>query len=117
MNSNTGLQVATLKDGNGNYLIDQRDDALRTVGVPDRLLNKPIVYNEWADDADSGKFPIILADLTRGYIIGRRVEFSIRRFDDSNYAEHDQVLFLGRARLGGQVLQPASFKALKVALS
>lgn len=117
MNSNTGLQVATLKDGMGNYLIDQRDDALRTVGVPDRLLNKPIVYNEWADDADSGKFPIILADLTRGYIIGRRVEFSIRRFDDSNYAEHDQVLFLGRARLGGQVLQPASFKALKVALS
>ena len=64
-----------LKDGMGNYLIDQRDDALRTVGVPDRLLNHPIVYNEWADDADSGNFPVVLADLTKGYIIGRRVEF------------------------------------------
>lgn len=115
MNSNTGLQVATLKDGEGNYLIDNRDEGLRSVGIPDRLLGKPIVYNEWASDIATGGFPIVLGDLSRGYVIGRRVEFSIKRFDDSNYAEHDQVLFLGRARLGGQVLQPAAFKVLKVA--
>lgn len=117
MNSNVGLEIATLKDGEGNYLIDQRDESLRSVGIPDRLLGKPIVYNEWASDISSGSFPIVLADLSRGYVIGRRVEFSIRRFDDSNYAEHDQVLFLGRARLGGQVLQPAAFKTLKVSVS
>ena len=74
----------------------------------------PIVYNEYADDIVQDGFPIILGDLSRGYIIGKRVDFSIRRFDDSAYAELDQVLFLGRARLGGQVLQPASIKVLKV---
>ena len=47
MNSNTGLQISTLKkDGMGNYLIDQRDDALRAVGVPDRSVELPTVYNE-----------------------------------------------------------------------
>ena len=117
MNSNTGLQIATLKDGEGNYLIDQRDESLQSVGVPDRLLGKPIVYNEYADDIVEGGYPIVLGDLSRGYIIGKRVDFSIRRFDDSQYAELDQVLFLGRARLGGQVLQPAAIKVLKVAAS
>ena len=117
MNSDTGLQISTLKDGEGNYLIDQRDEALQNVGVPERLLGLPIVYNEYASDVSSGNYPIVLADLSRGYIIGKRVDFSIRRFDDSNYAELDQVLFLGRARIGGQVLQPAAIKLLKVATS
>ena len=117
MNSNTGLQIATLKDGEGNYLIDQRSESLQAVGVPDKLLGKPIVYNEYADDIAEDGFPIILGDLSRGYLIGKRVDFSIRRFDDSQYAELDQVLFLGRARLGGQVLQPAALKVLKVAAS
>ena len=117
MNSNTGLEIATLKDGEGNYLIDLRDEGLRSAGIPDRLLGRPIVYNEWASDIAEDAFPIVLADLSRGYVIGRRVEFSVRRFDDSNYAEHDQVLFLGRARLGGQVSMPAAFKVLKVAAS
>ncbi len=117
MNSNTGLQIATLKDGNGNYLIDQRDDSLQNAGVPDKLLGKPIIYNEYADDISSGAFPIILGDLSRGYIIGKRVDFSIRRFDDSYQAQYDQVMFLGRARLGGQILQPAAVKVLKISAS
>jgi HK97 family phage major capsid protein len=117
MNSNTGLQISTLKDGEGNYLIDQRNESLQNTGVPDRLFGKPIVYNEYAQDIAEDAFPIVLADLSRGYLIGKRVDFSIRRFDDSAYAELDQVLFLGRARIGGQVLQPAAIKVLKVAAS
>lgn len=117
MNSNTGLQVATLKDGNGNYLIDQRDESLQAVGVPEKLLGRPIVYNEYADDVAEDSIPVVLGDLSRGYLIGKRVDFSIRRFDDSNFAQLDQVLFLGRARLGGQVLQPAALKVMKVSAS
>lgn len=117
MNANTALAISQLKDGMGNYLIDERNEGLRTVGVPDRLLGKPIVYNVWASNPDANSFPVVLGDLSRGYIIGKRVDFSIRRFDDSRYAEYDQVLFLGRARLGGQVLQPAAIKVLKVAES
>jgi len=114
MNSNTALQIATLKDGEGNYLIDVRTESLQAAGVPERLLGKPIVINEYADDIAQDAFPIVLGDLSRGYLIGKRVDFSIRRFDDSQYAELDQVLFLGRARLGGQVLQQAALKVLKV---
>ncbi len=117
MNSDTGLQIATLKDGEGNYLIDQRDESLQAVGVPDRLLGRPIVYNEYADSVETNQYPIILGDLSKGYLIGKRVDFSIRRFDDAKYAEKDQVLFLGRARLGGQVIQPAAIKVLKVSAS
>lgn len=117
MNSNTALQIATLKDGEGNYLIDHRDEGLQSIGVPDRLLSRPIVINEYADDIAENAFPIVLGDLSRGYIIGKRVDFSIRRFDDSAYAQLDQVLFLGRARLGGQVLMPAAIKVLKVSAS
>ena len=118
MNSNTALQIATLKDGEGNYFIDERDASLQsTGGVPLTLLGKPIVINEYADDIVEDGFPIVLGDLSRGYLIGKRVDFSIRRFDDSNYAELDQVLFLGRARVGGQVLTPASMKTLKVSVS
>lgn len=117
MNSNTAAEIMTLKDGMGNYLIDPRDEALRTAGIPDRLMRYPIVYNEWATDIASGAFPVILGDLSRAYTIAKRVEFSVRRFDDAYYAVRDQVLFLGRARVGGQVTQQAALKALKIATS
>jgi HK97 family phage major capsid protein len=117
MNSNTLYTLSTLKDGNGNYLIGDRNGSLEQAGGVESLLRKPIVVNEWADDIAANAFPIILGDLSKGYIIGKRVEFSIRRFDDSQQAVSDQVLFLGRARLGGAVLQPAAIKVMKVAVS
>lgn len=115
MNSNTAAVVRKLKDGQGRYLWG--DDTGLNQGVATSLLGRPIVYNEFASDIGAGAFPIIYGDLSRAYLIGKRVEFSVRRFDDSAYAVQDQVLFLGRARIGGQVIQPAALKVLKVALS
>ena len=117
MNSNTGLLIATLKDvvdGRDVYLIDQRDESLRSVGVPDRLLGRPIVYNEWMGDVGIGEYPIILADLHNAYGIGLRPDITIRRFDDSSVAEKDQTLFLGRFRLGADVYDWNYIKALKI---
>jgi len=115
MNSNTADIIAQIKDANGRYLWG--DDQGLNQGIPASLLNRPIVYNEFADDIAANAFPLILGDLSRGYTIGKRIEFSIRRFDDSAYAVQDQALFLGRARLGGQVTQPAAIKVLKIATS
>ena len=118
MNSDTALEISTLKDGQGNYLIDNRIDALQNSGgMPEKLLGLPIVYNEYADSIASNGYPIVLGDLRRGYVIGKRVDFAIRRFDDSAVADLDQVKFIGRARIGGQVLLPASMKVMKVAAS
>lgn len=117
MNSNTAAEISTLKDGMGNYLINDRNEGLQTMGYADRLLRYPIVINEWASDINSGAFPVVLGDLSQAYTIAKRIEFTIRRFDDSAYAIRDQVLFLGRARIGGQVTQPAAMKLLKIATS
>ena len=115
MNSTTADAIFKLKDADGNYIWGERQGL--NDGLPTTLMNKPIVYNEWADDVSAGLFPLLLADLSRGYTIGKRVEFSVRRFDDSTYAVKDQALFMGRARIGGQVTQPIAIKALKVAVS
>ncbi len=117
MNRNTALEISTLKNGNGDYLIDQRSESLQNMGVPDRLFGRPIVINDFAPDIAEDEFPVVFGDFSRGYVIGKRVEFSIRRFDDAAYAENDSVLFMGRARLGGQVILPHAFKLLKIAAS
>ncbi len=116
-NSNTMFILKKLKDGDGLYLWgnDNADQRLMG-GVPDKLAGQPVVFNEYASDIAANAFPLILADLSKGYTIGQRVDFSIRRFDE-RYAENDQVLFLGRARVGGEVTQPAAFKALKMSTS
>jgi HK97 family phage major capsid protein len=115
MSSDSAAAVSVLKDGEGRYLWGDAQGLNQ--GIPTTLLNKPIVYNEFADAVSSGLFPIILGDLSRAYTIGKRVEFSVRRFDDATYAVQDQALFLGRARVGGQVTQPAALKVIKVATS
>lgn len=117
MNTNTLGEISTLKDGMGNYLIDDRDEALRSQGIPDRLLRYPVIINEFATDIASGAFPVIFGDLSKAYTIAKRIEFTVRRFDDSPYAIRDQVLFVGRARIGGQVTQPTALKLMKVAAS
>jgi HK97 family phage major capsid protein len=117
MNSNTAHQIATLKNANGDYMIEDRTLGLTDSGAPEKLFGRPIVYNEFADDIATGAFPVIFGDLSRTYVVGKRVDFTIKRFDDSNYAELDQVLYMGRARIGGQVFQAAGLKVLKIAES
>jgi HK97 family phage major capsid protein len=112
MNSNTMQLVRTLKDANGNYLWGDAQGLNQ--GIPTTLLSRPIVYNEFAPDPTGGQFPLVYADLSKAYTIVNRVEFSVRRFDDSKYAELDQTLILGRARIGGQPTLPPAIKVLKM---
>lgn len=102
-NSNTGLNIAAMKDGNGNYLIDQRNEALQTVGVPDRLLNKPIVYNEYMPDVG---IIGILGDFSRGYVISPSKELTLVIDDIAD----DLTL---KMYIGGKVLQKACFKGYR----
>ena len=115
MNSNTANVIRKLKDGNGRYLWGDEQGLNR--GTPTTLLDRPIVYNEWASDIAANAYPIVYGDLSRAYTIANRVEFSVKRFDDSTYATQDNTLLLGRARLGGMVTQPLALKVLKIATS
>lgn len=97
------ISYADKKDGKGNYLIDQRDEALQTVGVPDRLLNKPIRYNENMPDIG---IVGILADLTRGYIISPSKELTLVIDEIA-----DDITL--KMYIGGKVMQPAAFKGYR----
>jgi HK97 family phage major capsid protein len=114
-NSNTINAIRKLKDGQGRYLWG--DDGGLNNGEPTTLLGSPIVYNDFASDIAAGSFPLIFADMYSLYMVGQRVEFSIRRFDDSQFAVQDQVLYIGRARVGGMVVKPYAAKVLRIAVS
>lgn len=67
-----------------------------------RLLNKPVIFNEAMPDKG---IIIILADLTRGYLISHRPEnMHIVLTPDSIGLKFD---------MGGKVLQPAAYKGIK----
>lgn len=114
-NSNTLLELARLKDGDGRYLWDEKGTGI-SGGMPEILLGKPVVVDEFMPDIAPDAFPLAFADLGTGYTIGQRVDFSIRRFDEVR-ADLDQALFIGRARVGGQATQPAAYKVLKMSAS
>lgn len=114
-NSNTLLELAKLKDGDGRYLWDEKGTGI-SGGMPEVLLGKPVVVDEFMPDIAANAFPLAFADLGTGYTIGQRVDFSIRRFDEVR-ADLDQALFIGRARVGGQATQPAAYKVLRMSAS
>jgi HK97 family phage major capsid protein len=114
-NKNTLLHIRQLKDGDGRYLWDAHGTGI-SGGMPKELLGVPVVVNSFASDIAANSFPLMLANLKSGYTIAQRVDFSIRRFDEVR-AVSDEVLFIGRARLGGQVTRPEAVKVLKMSTS
>jgi HK97 family phage major capsid protein len=117
MNSNTLGVIMRLKDGNGNYLVDTRYDPITNVGAPARLMDRPVIVNDFAPDIAPNAFPVIFGDLQKGYLLAERVDFSVRRFDDFSNAINDQVSFVGRGRVGGQVVQEAAIKVLRISVN
>lgn len=115
MNSNTGLYLAGLKDEKGDYVIDQTLPILQTVGVPDNYLGLPIVYNEYMDDVGiAGNAPVFLGDYKKAYTVAKRDAVSLRRFVDATYAELDQMLLLGRARIGGEAVDNNAYRVMRI---
>lgn len=115
MNSSTGLHLASIRNEKGDLVIDPNDASVAAVGVPDRYMGHEIVYNEYMDDiGKAGNVPVFFGDIKKAYAVARRDSVSLRRFNDSMYAELDQILLLGRARLGGQVINPDAYRVMRV---
>lgn len=112
MNVNTLRYIRQLKDGEGRYL--WTDGNGLQFGQPKMLLDFPIVVNSYASNFAANAFPIAFGDMKAAYTVVKRVEFSVRRFEDSNTAQSDQVAFFGRARLGGQVTSEWALKVMKM---
>jgi HK97 family phage major capsid protein len=107
MNSATLAEVRKLRTADGALLwqpglID---------GQPDRLLGYSIVEAEDMPDMAGGAFPIAFGNFKAGYLIAERSAIKILRDPFSN---KPFVHFYAHRRVGGQVLDSAAIKLLKI---
>jgi HK97 family phage major capsid protein len=64
MNSNTALKIVNPKI----EILNSRDPKTKLNPVPGVLLGIQVVYDEYMPDLDSGKIPVILADMKASYV-------------------------------------------------
>ena len=107
MNSATLAEVRKLKTVDGAFLWQPG----LVDGQPDRLLGYPVVEAEDMPDIASGAFPIAFGNFRHGYLIAERSATQILR---DPFTNKPFVHFYATKRVGGQVLDSAAIKLLKV---
>ncbi len=107
MNSATLSEVRKLKTTDGAFLWQPG----LVEGQPDRLLGYPVVEAEDMPDIAAGEFPIAFGNFKAGYLITERSATSILR---DPFTNKPFVHFYATKRVGGQVLDSAAIKLLKI---
>lgn len=107
MNSSTLAVVRKLKTTDGAFLWQPG----LVEGQPDRLLGYPVVEAEDMPDIAAGTCPIAFGNFKAGYLIAERSATTILR---DPYTNKPFVHFYATKRIGGQVLDSAAIKLLKV---
>ena len=107
MNSATLAEVRKLKTDDGAFLWQ----AGLVDGQPDRLLGYPVVEAEDMPDVGAGTVPIAFGNFRAGYLIAERNATTILR---DPFTHKPFVHFYATKRVGGQVLDSAAIKLLKV---
>ena len=107
MNSATLAEVRKLKTDDGAFLWQGGLAA----GQPDRLLGYPVVEAEDMPDVAANAFPIAFGNFRAGYLIAERSATTILR---DPFTNKPFVHFYATKRIGGQVLDSAAIKLLKI---
>ena len=107
MNSSTLADVRKLKTADGAFLWQPG----MVEGQPDRLLGYPVVEAEDMPDVAAGAFPIAFGNFRHGYLIAERSATQILR---DPFTNKPFVHFYATKRVGGQVLDSAAIKLLKI---
>jgi len=107
MNSATLAVIRKLKTSDGAFLWQPG----LVEGQPDRLLGYPIVEAENMPDIAAGTFPIAFGNFKQGYLIAERSATQILR---DPFTNKPFVHFYATKRIGGQVLDSAAIKLLKI---
>lgn len=103
-------QIATLKDGNGQYLWQPAIVA----GQPDRILNLAVNESEYVPNTfTTGLYVGILGDFKQ-YWIADSLQFGIQRLNEL-YAATNQVGFIGRMESDGAPILGEAFARVKLA--
>jgi HK97 family phage major capsid protein len=107
MNSATLAQIRKLKTADGAFLWQP---ALAE-GQPDRLLGYPVAEAEDMPDVSGGMFPVAFGNFKAGYLIAERRATTILR---DPFTNKPFVHFYATRRVGGQVLDSAAIKLMKI---
>jgi len=107
MNSATLSEIRKLKTTDGAFLWQPG----LVEGQPDRLLGYPVVEAEDMPDVAAGTFPIAFGNFKAGYLIAERSATAILR---DPFTNKPFVHFYATKRVGGQVLDSAAIKLLKI---
>jgi HK97 family phage major capsid protein len=107
MNAATLAEVRKLRATDGTFLWQPG----LTEGAPDRLLGYPVVEAEDMPDVGAGAFPIAFGNFRAGYLIAERSATTILR---DPFTNKPFVHFYATRRVGGQVLDSAAIKLLKI---
>ena len=107
MNSTTLSEVRKLKTTDGAFLWQPG----LVEGQPDRLLGYPVVEAEDMPDIGANAFPIAFGNFKAGYLIAERSATQILR---DPFTNKPFVHFYATKRVGGQVLDSAAIKLLKI---
>lgn len=108
MNSATLAKIRKLKTTDGAFLWQPG----LVEGQPDRLLGYPVVEAEHMPDVAAGNFPIAFGNFKAGYLIAERSATQILR---DPFTNKPFVHFYATKRVGGQLLDSAAIKLLKIA--
>ncbi|WP_137680345.1 phage major capsid protein [Aurantiacibacter suaedae] len=107
MNSATLAEVRKMKTSDGAFLWQPG----LVEGQPDRLLGYPVVEAEDMPDIAADQYPIAFGNFRNGYLIAERTATSILR---DPFTNKPFVHFYATKRVGGQVLDSAAIKLLKI---
>ena len=107
MNSATLSEVRKLKTADGAFLWQPG----LVESQPDRLLGYPVVEAEDMPDVAASAFPIAFGNFRAGYLIAERSATQILR---DPFTHKPFVHFYATKRVGGQVLDSAAIKLLKI---
>jgi HK97 family phage major capsid protein len=110
MNSLTLSVVSAIKDYQGRYVVIPS----AAIGQPATFLGYPIVECQHMADIGAGTYPIMFANLARGYIIVDRVGTSVLV---DPFSSKPNVGYYVRKRVGGCVQNSRAVKLLKIATS
>jgi HK97 family phage major capsid protein len=79
--------------------------------TPATIMGKPYVISEDMPAIEQDAYPIAFGDFKKGYMVGQRIRFAIKRITDSALDQAGNVRISARSRIGGRVtLAPAIIK-------
>lgn len=111
-NSDTFGAIELLVDGNGNYLLVDKDNDLTDQDI---LLSRRVFESEAMPDIAASAYPLIFGNMA-GYYIVERSGMTVARYQDSNTGIN-KVEYHFRRRVGGRVAKPWMLAVQKVAAS